>query len=83
MYTETLSTMSKEELFSHYLWQGLNLEAFKILEILPQSYKDAAIIMKHKKEKHTPWCVEYKGSGKYFDNEADLEAYISSRRFRD
>lgn len=82
MYTEALRTMSKDELIAHYLWKGLNLDMFKVLEILPQSGSDAAIIMKRKKGKHTPWCVEYKGSGKYFDNEADLEAYIRARKFR-
>lgn len=82
MYTEALETMSKEELTAHYVWNGLNQELFKVLEILPQSRNEAAIIMKCKKGKHTPWCVEYKGSGRYFDNKDDMEAYISTRKIR-
>ena len=63
-----------------YLWEGLDLEHFEVIHILPQDRSNAAVIMRDTRpDSVMPWCVEYRGGGHYFKTVAELQAYCHSR----
>lgn len=66
-----------------YLWRGLDLVNFEVIEILPQTADYAVIIMLDKRENAVkPWCTEFRGSGRYFGTQTKLEAHVAERKWR-
>lgn len=68
------------------LWDGLDLDQFEVIDILPQSKKYAAIIMRDRSTEGEgalyPWCVEFAGNGRYFQTFDDLIRYCAGRHFK-
>lgn len=62
-----------------YLWKGLDLERFEVLAIVPQSNGHATVIMHEVAEGPMPWCVEYRGCGRYFASMEALRDYCQKR----
>ena len=72
--------MRKTDTNSGYLWDGLDLEHFEIVHVLPQYSNNAAVVMHDTRpDSIMPWCVEYMGGGRYFKTAAELMAYCHSR----
>lgn len=64
----------------HYLWTGLDLKRFEVLTIVPETENEAVIVMRDgMKDSVKPWCVEYRGSGKYFESLELLNEYCKMR----
>lgn len=71
-----------EEMKERYLWKGLDLQRYDVVEILPQFGKHAVIIMKCKeREDIKPWCVQYMQSGHYFATREELDEYMATRKW--
>lgn len=64
-----------------YLWKGLDYDRYQVIQIIPQSSHNAAIIMKSRNNYDTPLCVEYRGGGHYFDTFKELQDFYK-KRFR-
>ena len=65
-----------------YLWRGLDLVNFEVIQILPLNKRFAVIVMRDKRPNaFKRWCTEYAGSGHYFDTFEELQAYCRSRRW--
>ena len=73
----------RKRYLAHYLYKGLNLDDFDVIDILPQDRHSAVIIMKNK-HSYAPkkWCLQYRGNGHYFDTEEELNAYFKERKFK-
>lgn len=53
---------------------------FEVIEIIPQSKRFAATIMRDKRaDSVQPWCVQYGGGGHYFYTREDLDEYCRKR----
>lgn len=70
--------MEEKEL-SRYLWKGLNYDRYFVVKIIPQDEENAVIVMCSKDKEDPHWCLEYMGSGKYFDTVIELIEYYKSR----
>ncbi len=65
-----------------YLWNGLDLENFEVIQVLPQSKNIAAIIMRCKHPDWGKlWCIEHRGTGRYFDTYGQMLNYCAARRW--
>lgn len=63
-----------------YLWDGLDLENYDIIGIHPQTTGQAVIIMRDNREDSLrPWCLQYRGTGRYFETAEDAIQYFKSR----
>ena len=73
----------RKRYLARYLYKGLNLDDFDVIDILPQDRHSAVIIMKNK-HSYAPkkWCLQYRGNGHYFDTEEELNAYFKERKFK-
>lgn len=73
----------KQRYLERFLYKGLNLDDFDVIDILPQDRHSAVIIMKNK-HSYAPkkWCLQYRGNGHYFDTEEELNAYFKERKFK-
>jgi hypothetical protein len=69
--------MEKE--LSRYLWNGLDLDRYEVVDIIPKDAKNAVIIMRHRDPDDRHWCIEYLGSGHYFDTWDEMIAYYCKR----
>lgn len=72
----------ENESLKKYLWKGLDLDRYEVLQIIPINAKNAVIIMHCKNPDPVPYCAEYGGSGKYFTSPDDLTAYVKRRFHR-
>ena len=58
----------------------LDYDNFEVMEILPQDEDFAATIMHDKRpDAYKPWCVQYRGSGRYFFSEVEMHDYMRGR----
>jgi hypothetical protein len=64
---------------SRYLWNGLDLDRYEVVDIIPKDAKNAVIIMRHLDPDDRHWCIEYLGSGHYFDTWDEMVAYYCKR----
>lgn len=64
---------------THYLWKGLDLEKYEVINILPKSNKYAVIIMRCRDPADRHWCLEYQGNGHYSSTYEELANYYRSR----
>ncbi|MBR3588978.1 MAG: hypothetical protein IKL16_05400 [Clostridia bacterium] len=73
----------RKRYLARYLYKGLNLDDFDVIDILPQDRHSAVIIMKNK-HSYAPkkWCLQYRGNRHYFDTEEELNAYFKERKFK-
>jgi hypothetical protein len=79
--SEVKAMLIKPEL-KRYLWRGLDLEIFDLIDILPQNRRFAAIILRNKRpDAYMPWCVEFRGGGHYFFTKAELYEYCRNRKW--
>ncbi|MBT9174038.1 MAG: hypothetical protein DDT21_02449 [Syntrophomonadaceae bacterium] len=59
---------------------ALDLENFEVIEVLPQSRRFAAVILRDKRpEAYKPWCVQNRGGGHYFFSRKELDKYCAWR----
>lgn len=58
-----------------YLWTGLDYERYEVIKIIPQTTNFAAIVMKSRNTADTTWCLEYCGTGHYFDTYEELQNF--------
>lgn len=72
----------KDKDLSRYLWDGLNLNRYEVIRIIPQSRDHAVIVMRCRDEGDHHWCLQYKGNGHYFDTAQQLMDYYASRKFK-
>lgn len=70
--------MANDDL-SRYLWKGLDLKRYSVVKIVPQDEHNAVIIMFSNDPNDPHWCMEYMGSGHYFDTIDQLLDYYYSR----
>ena len=75
-----VNTMNKD--LSRYLWEGLNYDRYEVIRIIPQNRDHAVIVMRCRDEGDHHWCLQYCGSGHYFDTAQQLMDYYRSRKFR-
>ena len=71
-----------DEKLSRFLWKGLNLKRYEVVEIVPQNRTHAVIIMRHRDPNNPHWCLEYLGNGHYFDPVEQLVDYWHERKFK-
>lgn len=66
-----------------YLWEGLNLRDFAVVAIWPQNAKEAVVLMRRRGGalESYPWCIEYRGSGHYFQTLDAAMEYCTDRNF--
>ena len=62
-----------------YLWKGLDLALFKVIQITLSGSGNPIVIMRRKEPDNQPWCLEYRGNGHYFETEAQLKQYYTKR----
>lgn len=72
-------TLMQNETLEHYLWAGLDYERYEVVRIIPQNTQSAAIIMKSQNDYDTPWCIEYRGCGHYFETFKELQDFYRER----
>ncbi len=67
-----------------YLWDGLINDRFAVVAIWTQNTWEAVILMRSRYPANdpAPWCVEYRGSGKYFKTVDEAISYCESRGFK-
>lgn len=67
-----------------YLWDGLAIDRFAVVAIWPQNVQEAVILMRSRYpvDDPVPWCVEYRGNGKYFRTVDEAISYCESRGFK-
>ena len=73
--------MIPEEL-SRYLWEGLDLDRYSVVRIVPQDKDNAVVIMYSNDPSDPYWCLQYKGNGHYFATAKELMDYYCSRGFK-
>ena len=75
---------SEMKRLTDYLWDGLNLDRFAVVAIWPQNAREAAILMRsqYPAADPAPWCVEYRGSGRYFKTAGEAMDYSAARGFK-
>ena len=79
--SEDVKRMIPEEL-SRYLWEGLDLQRYTVVRIVPQD-KDNAVVIMYSNDPNDPhWCLQYKGNGHYFASAKELMDYYCSRGFK-
>lgn len=64
-----------DENLKRYLWTGLDYERYEVIKIIPQTMNFTAIVMKSRNTTDTPWCLEYCGTGHYFDTYEELQSF--------
>ena len=65
-----------------HLWNGLDLENFEVIHVLPQSDDHAAIIMRSKSSDWGKlWCIQHRGTGRYFNTYAQMLDYCAARQW--
>ena len=64
-----------DENLKRYLWSGLDYDRYEVIKIIPQTTNFAAIVMKSRNTIDTPWCLEYRGTGHYFDTYEELQKF--------
>lgn len=64
-----------DENLKRYLWSGLDYDRYEVIKIIPQTTNFAAIVMKSRNTIDTPWCLEYCGTGHYFDTYEELQKF--------
>ena len=75
-----MKLISKEQ--ERYLWKGLDLENFDVVQVLPQKKNEAAIILRRKNlDRGSLWCVAYRGSGYYFQTYAQMRTFCAARKW--
>lgn len=66
-----------------YLWDGLDLERYEPIRAIVWDKKKREVVLfmysKEDAEGDPHWCLEYKGSGKYFRHFDDLHRYFRKR----
>jgi hypothetical protein len=71
--------------YSKYLLRdgGLDFKNFEAVDVVPQN-QGFAVIVEHDRRRDAvkPWCVRYRGSGRYFSTLAEAFAYCRGRRFQ-
>lgn len=66
-----------------YLWEGLDLKNFEVIGIHPQTQDRAVIIMYDKRaDSKKRWCLQFRGSGRYFETAEEALDYFRSRGWR-
>lgn len=67
-----------------YLWDGLVSDRFAVVAIWPQNALEAAILMRSRYPANdpVPWCVEYRGGGRYFKTVGEAMDYAAARGFK-
>lgn len=67
-----------------FLWKGLDLDRFEIVAIWPQNKTDAVILMRSRwrEEDLVPWCVQFRGQGRYFWTAGEAIDYCVGRGFK-
>lgn len=64
-----------DENLKRYLWTGLDYERYEVIKIIPQTMNFAAIVIKSRNTTDTPLCLEYCGTGHYFDTYEELQKF--------
>jgi len=64
-----------------YLWKGLDLKWYSVVQIVPQDEEHAVVIMYSNDPGDPHWCLQYKGNSRYFDTAQQLMDYYCSRGF--
>lgn len=71
--------MNTEKTMERYLWEGLDLAVFQVIRITLSESGNPIVIMRRKEPDNRPWCLEYRGSGHYFETEEQLKHYYNKR----
>jgi len=69
----------KDKDLSRYLWDGLDLNRYSVVRIIPQDKTNAVIVMYSNDPTDPHWCLEYMGGGHYFDTVQQMMDYYDSR----
>lgn len=62
-----------------YIWKGLNPVRFKPLAVVLSGDSPIIIMYETNSDSVKPWCVEYRGSGRYFATLEELSEYCANR----
>jgi len=71
--------LPRDEMEQRYLWDGLDLEKYDVIQFLPQNAHHAVVLMRAKFDTLYPYCAEYRGGGHYFATFKELAAYCNER----
>lgn len=61
------------------LFSGLDFERYEILKLIPRGARSIVIIQKCKDPKNPHYCLQYRGSGRYFSDYKQLRDYYEER----
>jgi hypothetical protein len=61
----------------------LDYKNFEVIDIVPQDKEFAVTVMHDRRtDAHKPWCIQYRGSGRYFFTREELDDYCRGRDFK-
>lgn len=66
-----------------YLWKGLNLKRYVPIRAIVWDKKNREVVLfmysKEEGDAEPHWCLQYRGSGKYFTHFDDLHRYFRGK----